>query len=280
MTSVCKYDDLFVILIQNDSSNIMKKLLSVLKICILLFMATSCYRAPEFPTEPNISFESLLFYDTPDVDSLVIGINFEDGDGNLGISGSENNPPYHPYSFIRGSNGEFLTISSNDTMPPYSPPYSCLNYQLGKFANNNFYIYKTQEYNNLFPGTNPNTPQPPDTFYTKPNPYTDNFLVDYYVKRDGSYQLFDWVTAPTPSCGESMNGRFKPLYDSDNPDKPLSGQIYYSMINRGFIPYFRNDTVKLRVRVIDRMLNESNVIETPEFYFSKEGDRYQIELLE
>lgn len=258
----------------------MNKLLSALKICLLLLLVTACYRAPEFPTEPNISFESLMFYDTPDVDSLVIGINFEDGDGNLGVSGSENEPPYNPYSFVRGPNGEFLTISSNDTMPPYRPPYSCLNYQLGKIANNNFYIYKTQEYNKLFPGSNPNTPQPPDTFYTEPNPLTYNFLVDYYVKRDGSYQLFDWVTAPTPSCGESMNGRFKPLFDSDNPEKPLSGQIYYAMINRGFVPYFRNDTVKLQVRILDRSLNLSNVVETPEFYFTREGDRYQIELLE
>jgi hypothetical protein len=37
------------------------------------------------------------------------------------------------------------------------------------------------------------------------------------------------------------------------------------MENFGFVPYFRNDTLKLRIRIIDRALNTSNVIETPEF---------------
>ena len=242
----------------------------------------SCYRAPEFPEEPSISFEDLKFYDTPTQDSLVLAINFQDGNGDLGLAGNETNPPYHPFSFVFNQ-GKVLSINSNDTMPPYIPPYSCINYKIGKVYQNQFYYYViNDDPDNLSPyqtvfGKNP---PPPDTLYAKPNIYTDNFLVDFYVKRDGSFQEFNWITAPSPYCGESFNGRFTPIFDPEKPNKPLSGQIFYTMENFGFLPYFRNDTVKLSVRIIDRAQNISNPIETPEFYFVREGDRYQIRFTE
>ena len=255
----------------------MKNLLSLSSFLILaVLVASSCYRAPEFPAEPNISFENLQFYDTPSQDSLVLSINFEDGDGDLGLGPNEIDQPYNAFSFVRLSGGQWLQKSHSDTMPPYSPPYSCVNYKLGKIdeSNNYFVNYFSSKYSELYKN------QPPDTFYTKPNIYTDNFLVDFYVKRGGSYEYFNWVTAPSSGCGESMNGRFTPLFDNEKPDKPLSGKIIYAMENFGFIPYFRNDTLKLSVRIIDRSLNVSNRIETPEFYFRRVSDRYQIEFLE
>lgn len=255
----------------------MKNLLSLSSFLILcLLVASSCYRAPEFPAEPSISFKDLQFYDTPSQDSLVLTINFEDGDGDLGLGPNEMDQPYNPYSFVSTGNGQWLQINDHDTMPPYSPPYSCINYKLGKIDETNSYFvnYYSNDYSRLYPN------DAPDTFYTEPNIFTDNFLVDFYVKRDGSYQYFDWITAPSSGCGESMNGRFTPLFDNDNPDKPLSGEIIYAMENFGFIPYFRNDTLKLSIQVIDRSLNLSNRIETPEFFFRRVSDRYQIEFLE
>ena len=248
---------------------------------LLLLVSASCYRAPEFPVEPSISFESLRFYDTPNQDSLVLAINFEDGDGDLGISGNEIDQPYHPFSFVF-HNGNPLTISSNDTMPPFFPPYSCENYKIGKVHQNQFIYYvinRDSENPSFYQQTFGNTP--PDTLYAKPNIFTDNFLVDFYVQRNGVYEEFDWVTAPSPNCGESFNGRFTPIFDTENPDKPLSGQIFYAMENFGFLPYFRNDTVKLSVRIIDRALHVSNRIETPGFYFVRgESNSYQIQLLD
>lgn len=237
----------------------MKKLLSVSKAIIpVLLLASACYRAPDFPETPEISFNDITFYDTPSQDSLVLTVNFQDGDGDLGLRGNENDQPYNPYFFVV-EGGQPLTINSNDTMPPFSRPYSCVNYKLGKIDNNSFINYYTEQYQNIFPNQNP------DTFYTEPNLFTDNFLVDFYVKRDGSFEEFDWITAPSSGCGESMNGRFSPLFDPDSPNKPISGTLTYAMENFGFIPYFRNDTLKLRIRVIDRALNISNIIETPEF---------------
>ncbi len=238
----------------------MKNLLSAPTaiICILLG-ATACYQAPEFPAEPEISFNDLKFYDTQAQDSLVLTINFQDGDGDLGLSGNEVDQPFNPYFFVEDGQGGLLSLGSNDTMPPFVPPYSCVNYKLGKISGNSFVRFQTTEYNTLFPD------QSPDTLYTRPNPFTDNFLVEYLVKRDGAFEPFNWITAPSSGCGESQNGRFMPLFDPEIPDKPLSGSITYSMENYGFVPYFRNDTLKLRIQIIDRSLNRSNVIETPEF---------------
>lgn len=238
----------------------MKNLLSVPTafICILLG-ASACYQAPEFPEEPEISFNDIKFYDTQNQDSLVLTINFQDGNGDLGLRGNEFDQPYNPFFFVEDGQGGFLTISSNDTMPPYVAPYSCVNYKLGRINGNNFVTYLTSEYNSLFQN------QAPDTLYTRPNPFTDNFLVDFLVKREGTFVRFDWITAPSSGCGESQNGRFMPLFDPEIPDKPLSGTLTYSMENYGFVPYFRNDTLKLRIQIMDRSLNRSNVIETPEF---------------
>lgn len=237
----------------------MNKLLSVFIVIIpVLFIATACYRAPDFPEVPEISFNDIKFYDTPSQDSLVLTINFQDGDGDLGLRGHENDQPFNPYFFIF-EGGRPLMINSNDTMPPFTRPYSCINYKLGKIDNNTFINYYTEQYRNIFSN------QQPDTFYTEPNLFTDNFLIDFFVKRNGSYEEFNWVTAPSTGCGESMNGRFSPLFDPESPNKPISGTLTYAMENFGFVPYFRNDTLKLQIRIIDRALNISNTIETPEF---------------
>jgi hypothetical protein len=237
----------------------MKNLLSLFTLMAFILLVTSaCYRPPEFPVEPSISFNDIKFYETTSVDSMVVTINFEDGDGNLGLRRTEIDRPYHPFEFVMHA-GQPLKISSNDTMPPFTRPYNCINYKAGKWDNNTFISHNSTRYNDLFPG------QAPDTFYTEPNLFNNNFLVDFYVKRDNSFEKFDWITAPNTGCGESVNGRFMPLFDAESANKPLSGTLTYAIITNGFIPYFRNDTLKLSIRIIDRDLNISNVIETPEF---------------
>lgn len=237
----------------------MKNFLSVSKfIGLILLLCSACYKAPEFPVEPSISFNEVQFYETPSEDSLVLTINFQDGDGNLGLGRSEIDRPYNPFSFVM-QGGQPLQISSHDTMPPYTRPYSCINYKLGKWDNNAFIAHNTELYKELFIN------QPPDTFYTAPNIYNKNFLVDFYVKRNGSFEKFDWVMAPATGCGESVNGRFTPLFNAESTNKPMSGTLTYAIITNGFIPYFRNDTLKLRAQIIDRDLNQSNIIESPEF---------------
>ncbi|OHX67649.1 hypothetical protein [Flammeovirga pacifica] len=62
---------------------------------------SSCFGEPEFPLEPEIDFawienRSGMEGDSPQgkQDSIYIAINFRDGDGDLGLSGEEQDPPY------------------------------------------------------------------------------------------------------------------------------------------------------------------------------------------
>ena len=50
----------------------------------IAFLGAACYQAPEFPNEPQISFNSIVFskgVEEFDPDSLILALNFQDGDG-------------------------------------------------------------------------------------------------------------------------------------------------------------------------------------------------------
>ena len=66
----------------------------VFRIAISLVVAgifiVSCLEEPEFPSEPFISYNNVLFKDLEnEADSLIILIDFQDGDGNLGLRKDE-----------------------------------------------------------------------------------------------------------------------------------------------------------------------------------------------
>lgn len=79
----------------------------------------SCFDEPTFGPEPFIEFEKIEFVeigDFADADSLNIYIRFQDGDGNVGLSGS--NPeqirkPFHPTNFYRGNGGQLTAVSAS-----------------------------------------------------------------------------------------------------------------------------------------------------------------------
>jgi hypothetical protein len=71
----------------------MRMLHSKLNILLFLFLVTSlvaCHKAPEYPNEPEISFNNIKVvpsYNTSilaNVDSVYVTVNFKDGDGDLG----------------------------------------------------------------------------------------------------------------------------------------------------------------------------------------------------
>ncbi|MEQ9413763.1 MAG: hypothetical protein RIF39_08025, partial [Cyclobacteriaceae bacterium] len=91
-------------------------------------------------------------------------------------------------------------------------------------------------------------------------------FVDFLVKQnDGSFQEFDWRTE---FC-TTYDGRFPIL--AKNSDLSLKnsieGTLRYAMLSTGFKLQFSIKTLKLRIMIQDRLLNKSNVIETPEFQF-------------
>jgi hypothetical protein len=221
---------------------------------IILIGVTACFNPPEFPIEPQIEYESIQYkeYGTgldTEYDSLILTISFKDGDGDLGLDASEDQPPYNNKFFFVQPNGKYITYETKrtvpgyDTLPAFVKPYNCINWEVYKEDN----IVK-------------------DTLYFQLNPDYNNITVEFLVKNsDGTFTEFDWREAFNyPNCGISFDGRFPILY-KDKPGAPLEGTIRYGMGSIGFKILFSTKTLKLRVQIKDRALNSSNTIETPEF---------------
>ena len=88
---------------------------------IMFFFLFSCIEDNNVSDIPSISYESLEFKKSDNSfnqDSLIITINFIDGDGNLGLSNDENNYPYHPYNAIIDQEFNWITLGSNNVTPP------------------------------------------------------------------------------------------------------------------------------------------------------------------
>ncbi len=223
-----------------------KILSNIALVALLGLAATSCYKAPEFANEPEISFNNIVFSkgtEELEPDSLILTINFKDGDGDLGLrsEGTDTREPYNDLWYFIKDDGSFVTLSDRGTpgfesLPPYEFPYYCTDYLI----NEN------------------------DTFYIERNEFHHNIKVKFFVKKDGQYTEFDFQTAFDPICGESFDGRF-PLLNNINRDRPLEGKLKYKMESVGFEFIFRLDTVMLEVFIYDRALNKSNVIQTPDF---------------
>jgi hypothetical protein len=230
---------------------------------------SSCFDPPEYSNTPEIEFENLVFKETPnlsDADSLILFIKFRDGDGNLGLQPNEvgcNEDQTICYNekfyFTLVDGGEPVNYKVKRTMPElnlpdFVPPYSCTNWEVIS--------------------DNPAPPQIPkviDTVYFELNEDHHNIFVDFLVKQnDGSFEEFDFKTEfEYPGCATSFDGRFPILAKNSDLSlkNPVEGTLRYAMLSTGFKLQFSIKTLKLRIMIQDRLLNESNIIETPEFQF-------------
>ena len=100
------------------------------------------------------------------------------------------------------------------------------------------------------------------------DPHYYNLIIDY-KKWDGTAfvetPLLSWNPQTQSYDTMSFNARFKRLVFYDE-EKAISGTIDYKMT--AFNPLSPNDTVKFKIRLIDRALHESNVIETEAIWFN------------
>lgn len=239
------------------------KLISGFLIAVVVGLGLfSCFDPPEYPLTPEIEYQNLVFVDVPDAsepDSLLLFIKFRDGDGNLGLQPNEtgcylagndticfNEKNY----FFSLQDGHYLNYEDKRTnpnladLPDYVKPFDCINWEI---------VYD-------------NTSQPQDTLYFELNENHYNIFVDFLVKQpDGSFEEFDW----REEFCTTYDGRFPILAKEKDLSKatPLEGTLRYAMLSTGFKFQFSIKTLKLRVQIQDRLLNKSNVIETPEFQF-------------
>lgn len=211
---------------------------------LIYFVATGCQERPTFPNTPNIDLNNFYFKEIQDLslDSLIIKIKFEDGDGDLGLDANETEYPYQLLDpVIDPVTGD--TVRHGD---PGAPDYNCLDYEI---------IRKESSVSDSLIVT-------ADTIYVIRNPNHFNFYLTFLVKEDdGTFR--EYIPALERNCAPPYHGRYFVL-NTARDIRPLTGELQYSLLS-GFRLLFRNDIIKLRIQILDRTLNQSNILETEEF---------------
>jgi hypothetical protein len=279
----------------------MKTIKGLTTFVLLTVALGACFNPPEFSTVPTIRYESVVFRENPNPslkDSLVLTINFQDGDGDLGLGEKQTDDPYHLASYYLATDGDTIPIGTHS---PYTNLQEMLQIPDGvtgtlitkrflkenasyksKFADyvcpfvntayevDSVYIHGKDDdifdpskvrYHRAIQGSQETVHVVLDTFAIRPNPHHYNIRVDFLVKQNNeTFVPFNWKN----SCGfgQDFSARFPVLTDNDNP---LEGTLRYGMGTVGFHALFDGKTLKLRIRIWDRALNASNVIETPQF---------------
>ena len=265
---------------------------------------TACFDPPEFPLTPEIDFEGIYFREgkaVGEMDSLVLTISFRDGNGDLGLSTTDIDPPFHDVNYYLATPdgdtlalqkkteynelAQFVDVPPNATgklvtvrtpkdplfagvIPPYIDDQTSCTYYTYTYVlvnepdiqifDNTYNIDTVLRYQGF-----PDIYVLLDTFYYKKNPTYANIEVEFWVKEGSGYKLFDWEKE---LCTISFNQRFPVLGEEEGP---LEGSLQYAMVTSGMNALFSIKTLKLKIRIRDRSLNSSNVIETPDFTLDK-----------
>ena len=99
-----------------------------------------------------------------------------------------------------------------------------------------------------------------------------NMVIDYLKYVNGEFVKTPLLSPHVPTSPSdtivlydtaTFNARFKRLRDSEEP-KAISGTMEYKLTVQN--PFSPNDTVKFEIRILDRALHESNVIQTDAIY--------------
>lgn len=270
----------------------MKNRLKIATLGILSFsfaglMLSSCFDDPEFPDEPRITFESLRYVSQDvsgaPVDSLILTIGFEDGDGDLGLDPDEDSAPYNPRHYFSNKTGTFLNrqtespadvmVLSNraeiDTLPEFNPDGdACV-----------FWVVRPSDLQVV--DASGETAPLDDTVYYQLNERHNNIYVRFFTdgandqpedgEIDEATEEINFRTINLPRCDPGYDGRFPILSDDLNESSALEGTIRYSMVQVGPFSeeiFFGNRLTKLRIYILDRAGNRSNIIETEPFRLS------------
>jgi hypothetical protein len=220
---------------------------------LLAMIFVSCDEPPELPTSPSITFNSVRYGQGINLrDTIILMLDFEDGDGDLGIARDDDDPKFQEFYFVT-TNGELI----NDFDPgrviffgePNQPPYSTKDWFIGQFRE-----------------------EPPiDTVRVEFNPNHHNIFIEFFYRTDMNgdgdstddedYMRIDLVEL----FGFNFYGRFFPLNTSD-VDRPLRGTLTYNMESTFTLnPIFRDQTLKIEAQIQDRALNKSNVVVSNDF---------------
>jgi hypothetical protein len=203
-----------------------------------LILTSACQKVPEYPAIPEIEFASLNRYlvNNPfvlvPIDSIIITVDFKDGDGDLGLLPSS--PPFTPFDVIYDSSNNFIRYD-------HSSPFSCDNFNIDFYDTDNFV----------------------DTVKGIRNTDFYNYFLEIIIKTDSIH----YRSLNFPFCS-NINGRF-PELNPDNYKGPLEGKLSFTINNTKILrDSLYNKTVKFRIQIADRAFHRSNVVESPDILFS------------
>ena len=211
---------------------------------LLLFLSMiACKERPNFPSTPNIEIVDLYFRELNGIllDSLIIKIKFEDGDGDLGLESTEISSPYQILDPVTDSSGDTLRYGDDGT-----PPYNCVDYEI---------MRKESSVGDSLVST-------ADTIYVVRNLDHYNFFLYFLVEQDdGSFEEYN--PALERNCAPPYHGRYF-ILNTMRDIRPLTGELKYAFIS-GFRLLFRNEVIKIKIQIQDQLLNKSNIIVTDPF---------------
>jgi hypothetical protein len=203
----------------------------------LLTATFACVNPPEnYPTIPQITFESLEFVPTSGPDSLIVSIKFQDAEGDLGLSATDINPPFNAVTYKRDGSGNLITYANR---PSGAPAYNPIDWVINPIINNQVVR---------------------DTIWVVQNPNQYNIFVRFFIKRGGKFNEFKWSEPPYYT---TFNGRFPRILISEE-GQAVEGKIRYGMLSSGWQSIFRTDTIRIDVEIQDRALHRSNQVSSPE----------------
>jgi hypothetical protein len=191
----------------------------------LLLLLNACYKKPEFPKIPEISFvdiRSVTRVPGQNLDSLVITIRYRDGDGNLGIDAEDRKVPNKPGGSIPDKCGQ--------ESPFQEFFYTCnaQNVAVDSTFNQFYYNYFTT-----------------------------------VLRKNGN--AFEEVSFPSPQLGfnGAFEEQFERIPPDNTPkDGPLEAQLFRNLTVFRSTVFRPNDVIKFRIKIVDRAKNFSNEIET------------------
>lgn len=171
------------------------------KSAVLLVILSSCFDPPEYSVIPQIEFNSLAFIevgDFSDPDSLILSIDFKDGDGDLGLGSTDISDPFHDSDYFLEDGGGGLIRIPTELRYSDIPPMLKMSGEQGKLASARTPKKPLYTYLPTFQGDG--CPHPyirngvPDTAYYKYE-YIYISEEDGYVI-DNTYQVVDTLSAP------------------------------------------------------------------------------------
>jgi len=179
-----------------QSSTLFRVLGLSLLVALASLAVSSCINPPDYPDTPSIEFKTItkerFRTDGGLIDSVKVTVSFKDGDGDLGLSNQDTNPPYDY------GNGQ--------------------------------------------------------------NRYYNNYFIQPQIQQtDGTFKNYDVGTG-------GYDSRY-PVLNTSGRSEPLKGDLTLNLVFSAGLPFRAGTVVRFQVNIVDRALNESNVITTEPITF-------------